>query len=78
MGTQTFGKIYGCEGNNFGEVGPGAQFASKEAQPSSVTTRTFSPPVVSSGKEAYEEAAATTSPASNTVAETGTLERPGD
>ena len=70
--------MYGSEGNNFGEVGAGSPLASKEAQPSSVTTRTFSPPVVSSGKEAYEEAAPTTSPASKEAAETSTLERPGE
>ena len=69
--------MYGSEGNNFGEVGPGAPLAPKKAQPSLVTTRTLSPPVVSSGKEACEEAAPLTSPASKEAAETHTLERPG-
>ena len=71
--------MYGSEGNNFGEVGPGAPLAPKKAQPSLVTTRTLSPPVVSSGKkQGCEEAAPATSPASKEAAETHTLERPGE
>ncbi|GAB1303429.1 AMSH-like protease [Apodemus speciosus] len=73
-----FLKRYGSQGKIKGaEVGPGAPIKSKEAQPYSVTTRTFSPTVVPSGKKARDEAAPTTSPAAKEAAETGTSERPG-
>ena len=61
-----------------GEVGAGAPISSKEAQPYSVTTGTFSPTVVPSEKKACDEAAPTTSPAAKEAAETGTLEWPGE
>ena len=59
-------------------MGTGAPVSSKEAHPYSVTTGTFSPTVVPSGKEACDEAAQTTSPAAKEAAETGTLEWPGE
>ena len=80
MGFLSFSKTVWFSRKKFkgGEVGPGAPITSKEAQSYSVTTRTFSPTVVSSGKEACDEAAPTTSPAAKEAAETGNLERPGE
>ena len=80
MGFLSFSKTVWFSRKKFkgGEVGPGAPITSKEAQSYSVTTRTFSPTVVPSGKEACDEAAPTTSPAAKEAAETGTLERPGE
>ncbi|GAB1291555.1 STAM-binding protein [Apodemus speciosus] len=59
-----------------GEVGSGTTMSSKEAQPHSITTRTFSPTVVPSGKESQDEAAPTKSPAAKEAAETGAFESP--
>lgn len=63
-----FIQIY-VERNKCGEVGPAPPLPSQEAQPSSLT-RNFSLPVVSSGKEACDEAPPTSASAKE-AAETG-------